>query len=80
MDDGAEAGVEGSTVPRSASGPDHTVHATTDSRNALHHRAHSTVACARTGGIVYWILFIVEHDIHSQRFFVVCVFCVVFLS
>ena len=33
-----------STVPRTASRPHHTVLATTDTRNALHRRAHSAVA------------------------------------
>ena len=37
---------------------------TTDTRNALHRCAHSAVASARVGGIVHWILFIVEHDTH----------------
>ena len=40
----AHGEVTTSTAPRAASRPLHTVHATTDTRNALHRRAHSAVA------------------------------------
>ena len=40
----ARGEVTTSTVPRAASRPHHTLHATADTRNSLHRRAHSEVA------------------------------------